>query len=82
MYIHCNSCVLFLALRPWTASKLPPASPPVSPVVLPSGICYRHLKSRNSTFTVPSFYCLSYVWIIEVPEGFTVKITFYSVDTA
>ena len=71
-----------IALRSWTVSRLPSPNPSVSPVVLPPGRCYRHLTGKTGSFSVPSFYCIEYVWIIEVPRGYTVNVTFYDVEIA
>ena len=77
-----TTAFLFLALRSWAVSRLPSPNPSVSPVVIPSGVCYRHLIGKAGSFSVPSFYCAEYIWIIEVLEGYTVNITFYNVEIA
>ena len=71
-----------LGLRSWTTSKLPtPVN--VNPFVLPTGTCNRHLTGKTGTFYPPDLYYRSNtecVWIIEVPRGYSVRITFYNVD--
>ena len=71
-----------LGLRSWTTSKLlPPAD--VKPFILPTGTCNRHLTGTSGTFYPPDYYYRSNtecVWIIEVPRGYSIRVTFYNVD--
>ena len=71
-----------LGLRLWTTSKLPPPAN-VNPFVLPTGICNRHLTGKSGTFSPPHFYYRSNTdcnWIIEVPRGYSIRVTFYNVE--
>ena len=76
--------IFSLGLRSWSSSRLPPpVKSNISPVVLPSGRCNRHLVGSTGRFSPPDLYYRSNtecVWVIEVPEGYSVRVTFYNVQ--
>ena len=81
-YTLTNDCYLFLGLRSWSASRLPPPAN-VNPFVLPVGRCNRHLSGKTGKFSPPDFYYQSNtecIWIVEVPTGYSIRITFYNVE--
>ena len=72
----------FLGLRSWATSRLPRTSNK-NPFTLPPGRCNKHLTGKTGTFSPPDYYYQSNtecIWIIEVPKGYSVRITFYNVD--
>ena len=76
--------IFLLGLRSWSSSRLPPpVTSKISPVVLPSGRCNRHLIGSTGRFSPPDSYYRSNtecIWVIEVPEGYNVRVTFYNVQ--
>ena len=81
-YILTNDYYSFSGFRSWSASRLPPPAN-VNPFVLPVGRCNRHLSGKTGTFSPPDFYYQSNtecIWIVEVPTGYSIRITFYNVE--
>ena len=76
--------IFLLGLRSWSLSRLPPpVKSNISPVVLPSGRCNEHLVGHTGTFSPPDSYYRNNtecIWVIEVPEGYSVRVTFYNVE--
>ena len=75
--------ISLLGLRTWSESRLPPPITEVSPVVLPFGSCNEYLTGINGSFSPPdSCYKnnTECVWIIEVPRGYGIRITFFEIS--
>ena len=74
-----------LGLRSLSESvrMLPPKRTTPSPVNLPPGRCNEHLVGKTGQFSPPDnpyMNTTDCVWVIEVPKGYTVNLTFYDVQ--
>ena len=79
MYIYS-----FLGLRSWSDSRLP-APVNFTFVFLPLGRCNEHLTGLSGYFFPPDYFYRSNtecIWIIEVPSGYSIRVTFYNVEIA
>ena len=75
----------FLGLRSLSesVSMLPPKRTTPSPVTLPPGRCNEHLVGITGQFSPPNNLYMNNTdcaWVIEVPRGYTVNLTFYDVQ--
>ena len=81
MYIYS-----FLELRSWSHSRLPaPVMINFTFVIVPPGRCNKHLTGLTGSFSPPDYYYRSNtecIWIIEVPRGYSIRVTFYNVGIA
>ena len=82
---YCNTYMMIyiflLGLRSWSDSRLP-APVNLTFVVLPSGRCNKHLTGLTGSFSPPDYIYRSNtecIWIIEVPRGYSIRVTFYNV---
>ena len=75
----------FLGLRSLSesVSMLPSKRTTPSPVTLPTGRYNEHLVGKTGQFSLPNNLYMNNTdcaWVIEVPRGYTVNLTFYDVQ--
>ena len=66
-----------------SVSMLPPKRSTRSTVTLPPDRCNEHLVGKTGQFSPPDNLYMNNTdctWVIEVPKGYTVNLTFYDVQ--